>query len=98
MMSADENKSLSKLSTFAIQKGTEGLVGESKNIKRLRSGDLLIEVDRETYSTKFLEIQEIAGIPEVSPYRTLNTSNGVTRTVTTQEIKETPLMKNLRHN
>ena len=41
MMSGDEDKSLSRLSTFAIQKGIEGLVGEPKNIKRLRSGDLL---------------------------------------------------------
>ena len=60
MMSGDEDKSLSRLSTFAIQKGIEGLVGEPKNIKRLRSGDLLIEVDRETYSTKLLAIKEIA--------------------------------------
>ena len=64
--------------SFAIQKGIEGLVGEPKNIKRLRSGDLLIEVDRETYSTKLLAIKEIAGIPvKVSPHRTLNTSKGV---------------------
>ena len=77
MMSGDEDKSLSRLSTFAIQKGIEGLVGEPKNIKRLRSGDLLIEVDRETYSTKLLAIKEIAGIPvKVSPHRTLNTSRG----------------------
>ena len=60
MMSGDEDKSLSRLSTFATQKGIEGLAGEPKNIKRLRSGDHLIEVDRETYSTKLLAIKEIA--------------------------------------
>ena len=87
MMSGDEDKSLSRLSTFAIQKGIEGLVGEPKNIKRLRSGDLLIEVDRETFSTKLLAVKQIAGIPvKVSPHRTLNTSKGVIRT---QEIKNT---------
>ena len=87
MMSGDEDKSLSRLSTFAIQKGIEGLVGEPKNIKRLRSGDLLIEVDRETFSTKLLAVKHIAGIPvKVSPHRTLNTSKGVIRT---QEIKNT---------
>ena len=87
MTSADEDKSPSRLSTFAIQKDIEVLVGEPKNIKRLRSGDLLIEVDRETYSTKFLAISEIAKIPvKVSPHRTLNTSKGVIRT---QEIKNT---------
>ena len=87
MMSGDEDKSLSRLSTFAIQKEIEGLVGEPKNIKRLRSGDLLIEVDRETFSTKLLAIKHIAGIPvKVSPHRTLNTAKGVIRT---QEIKNT---------
>ena len=40
MMSGDDEKSLSRLSTFAIQKGIQGLVGEPKTIKRLRSGDL----------------------------------------------------------
>ena len=86
MMSAYEDKSLSRLSTFAIQKGIEGLVGEPENIKRLRSGDLLIEVDGETYSTKLLAVSEIAGIPvKVSPHRTLNTSKSVIRT---QEIKK----------
>ena len=53
MTSGDDEKSLSRLSTFAIQKGIQGLVGEPKTIKRLRSGDLLIEVDRETHSTKY---------------------------------------------
>ena len=51
MMPDDEEKSLHKLSSFAIQKGIEGLAGEPKSIKRLRSGDLLIEVDRGSHST-----------------------------------------------
>ena len=74
-------------STFAIQKGIQGLVGEPKTIKRLRSGDLLIEVDRETHSTKLLAITELAQVPvKVSPHRTLNTSKGVLRT---PELKNT---------
>ena len=32
MMSGDDEKSLSRLSTFAIQKGIQGLVGEPKTI------------------------------------------------------------------
>ena len=81
MMSGDDEKSLSRLSTFAIQKGIQGLVGEPKTIKRLRSGDLLIEVDRESHSTKLLKITELANVPvKVSPHRTLNTSKGVLRT------------------
>ena len=87
MMSGDDEKSLSRLSTFAIQKGIQGLVGEPKTIKRLRSGDLLIEVDRESHSTKLLKITELANVPvKVSPHRTLNTSKGVLRT---PELKNT---------
>ena len=87
MTSGDDEKSLSRLSTFAIQKGIQGLVGEPKTIKRLRSGDLLIEVDRETHSTKLLAITELAQVPvKVSPHRTLNTPKGVLRT---PELKNT---------
>ena len=60
MTSGLDEKSLSRLSTFAIQKGIQGLVGEPKTIKRLRSGDLLIEVDRKTHFTKLLAITELA--------------------------------------
>ena len=85
--SGDDEKSLSRLSTFAIQKGIQCLVGEPKTIKRLRSGDLLIEVDRETHSTKLLAITELAQVPvKVSPHRTLNTSKGVLKT---PELKNT---------
>ena len=87
MTSGDDEKSLSRLSTFAIQKGIQGLVGEPKTIKRLRSGDLLIEVDRETHSNKLLAVTELAQVPvKVSPHRTLNTSKGVLRT---PELKNT---------
>ena len=87
MMSGDDEKSLSRLSTFAIQKGIQGLVGEPKYIKRLRSGDLLIEVDRESHSTKILAITELANVPvKVTPHRTLNTSKGVIRSY---ELKNT---------
>ena len=79
MTSGDDEKSLSSLSTLATQKGIQGLVGEPKTIKRLRSGDLL--VNRETHSTKLLAITELAQVPvKVSPHRTLNTSKGVLRT------------------
>ena len=95
MMSGDDEKSLSRLSTFAIQKGIQGLVGEPKTIKRLRSGDLLIEVDRESHSTKLLKITELANVPvKVSPHRTLNTSKGVLRT---PELKNTTREESLMH-
>ena len=97
MTSGDDEKSLSRFSTFAIQKGIQGLVGEPKNIKRLRSGDLLIEVDRETHSTKLLAITELAQVPvKVSPHRTLNTSKGVLRTPELQNTTREELLTQLK--
>ena len=63
MMPDDEEKSLHKLSSFAIQKGIEGLAGEPKSIMRLRSDDLLIEVDRGSHSTNLQKATELAGKP-----------------------------------
>ena len=56
VISRDDEKCLSRLSTVAIQKRIQGLEGSTKTFKRLRSEHLLIEVDRETYSTKLLAI------------------------------------------
>ena len=94
MTSGDDEKSLSRLSTFVIRKGNQGLVGEPETIKRLRSGDLLIEVDRETHSGNY----GIGRVPvKVSSHRTLNTSKGVLRTPefknTTREELLTQLIK-----
>ena len=66
---------------FSIQKGIESLAGEPKSIKRLRSGDLLIEVPRGSHSTNLQKATELVGKPiKVTQHRTLNTSKGVIRT------------------
>ena len=63
------------------------LAGEPKSIKRLRSGDLLIEVNRGSHSTNLLKATEIAGkLIKFTRHRTLNTSQGVTRSY---ELKHT---------
>ena len=98
MMPDDEEKSLHKLSSFAIQKGIEGLAGEPKSIKRLRSGDLLIEVDRGSHSTNLQKATELAGKPiKVSPHRTLNTSKGVIRTPELRNTTNEEIIAQLGH-
>ncbi|GFT41768.1 hypothetical protein TNCV_4708231 [Trichonephila clavipes] len=39
------NKEMSRKSPFAIQKAIQGIDGESKSVKKLRFGDLLLETD-----------------------------------------------------
>ena len=76
---ADESIPL-RLSPFAIQKGIEGLAGNPKSVKKLRSGDLLIETNRKSHSDNLLKSTTLAGVPIVcTPHRTLNTSKGIMR-------------------
>ena len=44
--SASEEKPLSKLSPFAVQKGFQAIAGTLKSTKRLRDGSFLVECSR----------------------------------------------------
>ena len=46
MSSASEEKPLSKLSPFAVQKGFHAIAGTLKTTKRLRDGSFLVECSR----------------------------------------------------
>ncbi len=75
-----EDQPLRCLSPFAISKGIEGLIGTAKDIKRLRSGDVLVEVNRSSQAEILLKADKLALVPiKVSPHRSLNSSRGVIR-------------------
>ena len=68
MMPDNEEKSLHKLSSFAIQKGIEGLAGEPKSIKRLRSGDLLkLRLTEDLTPPTFKKLQSLRENPSRFP-------------------------------
>ena len=78
--SSGDDRTLSNLSPFAVQKGIEGVVGTPKSIKRLRSGDLLVEVNRSTQADNLLKTKLFVDVPvRVTPHRSLNSSKGVIR-------------------
>ena len=54
MESMDSDKPLTKLSPFALQKGIQGLAAVPKDVNRLRSGQVLIEVDRKSHCRNLL--------------------------------------------
>ena len=91
--SADEGE-LAKLSPFAVSKGINGLAGEPKTLKRLRSGVYLVEVTRKAHADNLLKSKLLAMVPiKVSPHRSLNSKKGVLwcrelDTVSLTEIKE----------
>jgi hypothetical protein len=63
MESTDSSRPLSKLSPFALQKGIQGLAGVAKNITRLRSGQILIEVDKKSHANNLLQSTMIVDVP-----------------------------------
>ena len=75
-----EDNALDSLSPFAVEKGILALAGEPKSVKRLRSGDLLVEVTRKSHSDLLLKSKQLALVPiTVSAHRALNSKRGVLR-------------------
>ncbi|GFW63662.1 RNA-directed DNA polymerase from mobile element jockey [Trichonephila clavipes] len=69
---------MSKISPFAIHKTLIGIGGEPKSVKRLRSGDLLIETISDLQTKSFLLAKTFFNSPvTVSPHKTLNSCKGV---------------------
>ncbi|GFV05566.1 uncharacterized protein TNCV_227771 [Trichonephila clavipes] len=67
-----------KKSPFAIQKALVGIGGELKSVKRLRSGDLLIETNSALQTKSFLLAKSFLDCPvSVVPHKSLNSCRGV---------------------
>ncbi|GFU11427.1 uncharacterized protein TNCV_4041241 [Trichonephila clavipes] len=72
------NNELSKKSPFAIHKALIGLGGEPKSVKRLRSGDLLIETNSTLHTKSFLLAKSFLDCPvSVVPHKSLNSCRSV---------------------
>ena len=68
---------LAKLSPFVVSKGINGLAGEPKTLKRLRSGAYLVEVTRKAHAVNLLTSKLLAMVPiNVSLHRSLNSKKG----------------------
>ena len=73
--SASEERPLSKLSPFAVQKGFQAIAGTLKSTKRLRDGSFLVECSRKTQAENLLKTVNFFDLPvHISMHRTLNSS------------------------
>lgn len=74
-----DSEEFKKFSPFLIQKAIKGICGgEPKNIKKLKSGDLLIETTDSKQSRSLQNCTTIADIQiQVTPHKTLNSCQGV---------------------
>jgi hypothetical protein len=104
MTSLNPSIPLKHISPWFIQKAIEGvLVSEPKDISRLKSGDVLIEINNREHCEKLLrwtniiDIQTETNIPiRVSPHKILNFSKGVIKTKDIDMCKETEISKELK--
>ena len=87
----------SRTSPFLIQKAIESIIGEPRNIRKLRSGELLIELKTNLQACKLNKCTLLANIPvTVSAHRTLNSCRGVISEPDLQYVPETELLENLK--
>ncbi|GBN56488.1 hypothetical protein AVEN_119340-1 [Araneus ventricosus] len=72
------NETFHSVSPFLVEKAITETVGEVKSTKKLRSGDLLVEVHSRKQSQQIVKVQTFSNIPvTVSPHASLNSSKGV---------------------
>ena len=77
--SKEENRQMTSLSPFLIQKIIQSIAGEPENIKTLhRSNQLLIEVSKKAHAENLLRAQTFHDLKvRVCPHTSLNSSKGV---------------------
>src|SRR4051812_21545822 len=94
--SNDQNRPVTALSPFVLDKSFKACIGTVKNVKKLRSGVILVEVEKRQQSDNLLGLKTILDLSiSVSPHRTLNTSRGVIRSYDLAQIEEQVLLQEL---
>ncbi|GBN94531.1 hypothetical protein AVEN_186226-1 [Araneus ventricosus] len=72
------NETFHNVSPFLVEKGITSSVGEVKSTKKLRSGDLLVEVESSKQAKQIAKLNSLSTISvTVNPHATLNSSKGV---------------------
>ncbi|KAG1677305.1 RNA-directed DNA polymerase from mobile element jockey [Nymphon striatum] len=92
----ETTKSLSNLSPFAVNKVIISLGGEPKSVKKLFSGDILVETQSKLHTLKLLKSKLFFDIPvTVTPHNSLNYSKGVIRSRELKDCSEEELLTEL---
>lgn len=78
VLHANDGSKLSTASPFLIAKAIQGSAGSVKSIKKLPSGDLLVETATKAQSLNLLKCTNLSTIPiTATPHASLNSSKGV---------------------
>lgn len=80
VIESKEDKPITSLSPFVIEKQIESLIGTPKNVKKLKNGTLLIETNRKTQTENLLKTEKFFNMKvTVTEHKTLNTCKGIIR-------------------
>ncbi|XP_055925500.1 uncharacterized protein LOC129957270 [Argiope bruennichi] len=89
-----EKETFHSVSPFLVEKSLTTRIGEVASVRKLRSGDLLVEVSSRQQSNKILKLKSFGQIPvSITPHSSMNSSKGVITcgelfNVTLEEITE----------
>ena len=94
---SQEERSISSLSPFVIEKVLIGMAGEPKSIKKLRSGDLLVEYTNKKQIENLLRLKSFHNLKvQVSLHASLNTCKGVVRCPDLRGVSEEEILEEMR--
>ncbi len=92
----DQEKPLDKLSIFVLEKVLQGVAGVPTTLKRLRFGDLLIELERKSHAENLLNCNHFLDTPvTVQPHKTLNSCKGIVRSTEFAHVSEQEVIDHL---
>ncbi|XP_053383829.1 uncharacterized protein LOC128550017 [Mercenaria mercenaria] len=87
---------MTSISPFVIEKTLESIAGTPKSVKTLRTGDLLVEIEKAAHAQNLLKMTNFFGHPcKCTAHRTLNSSRGVVRCPDLAGVSETEIVQGL---
>ncbi|GFR26530.1 uncharacterized protein TNCT_678661 [Trichonephila clavata] len=92
-----ESDTFASVSPFLIQKGLAATVGSVKAVSKMRSGDLLVEVNTTKQAEQLLSLKMLSNIPvTISPHANLNFSRGVISESDLYKVPEEEILEEAR--
>ena len=88
---------MADLSPFVIEKCMQSIIGHPKAIKKLKSGDLLLEVDRQQQVENLLKTTKIFDLKvKISIHNSLSSSTDVIRCSELRPCSDKEILENLK--
>ena len=97
VIQSQEEKAVTSLSPFVIEKQIESVIGTPKSVKKLKNRTLLVETSRKSQTDSLLKMSTFFGIKvSVTEHKTLNSSKGVIRDRMLKDEKESEIVDYLK--